>query len=114
MSWQIGPSFPSVISRLSTEYVIVPVSFMDDGEVVNPTGYGVQIAFTSGYGVTPSAWVTGSWDPSPLQGIYYFAKVLVGPGAGGTALTSATYTTWTKIQDGQEVPVTQTGTLVIQ
>lgn len=109
-------TFPGalIISQLSTEYVIVPVNAINDGETVNPTGNAVQFAFTSGYGASPNTWIAGLWDPNPVQGIWYNAKCLVGPGVGGTALTSGTYTVWVKVVGVPEIPVRQTGTLIIQ
>jgi hypothetical protein len=107
-------TFPGaiVISQLSTEYVVVPINAVFDGVVQNPTASVVQFAFTVGYGVIPSVWITGSWEPNPVQAIWYNAKVLVGP--GGTSLTPGTYTVWVKISDTPEAPVRQSGTLIIQ
>lgn len=103
-----------ILSRLSTEYVIVPVSEQVDNAIGNPTGDVVQFAFTSGYGIVPSVWYTGTWDTTLVQGIWYNAKCLVGPGTGGVSLTAGTYTVWVKIASDPEVPVRQSGTLVIQ
>lgn len=87
---------------------------MFNNVIFNPTSDVVQFAFTEGYGVTPSVWVTGSWDSTVVQGSWYNAKCLVGPGAGGTALAAGTYTVWLKVTDNPEIPVRQTGTLIIQ
>lgn len=109
-------SFPGalVISSLSCQYVVVPVTAENEGEVYNPTGDVVQFAFTAGYGVKPSDvdWLTGSWDTNPVQGIYYNAKVLIGPGAN--VLAPATYTVWIQITDNPQIPVKQCGTVIIQ
>lgn len=102
-----------VISRLSTEYVIVPVNAVVDGVTFNPTNDPVQFAFTMGYGVTPSIWITGAWEPNPVQGVWYNAKCLIGPGSS-TVLTAGTYTVWIKITDDPEIPVRQSGTITIQ
>jgi hypothetical protein len=109
-------TFPGalILSRLSTEYVLVPVNAIFNGAVFNPTADTVQFGFTTGYGSTPSTFVTGSWDSNAVQGSWYNAKCLVGPGAGGTALTAGTYTVWVKITDNPEIPVKQSGTLIIQ
>lgn len=103
----------AIISRLSTEYVIVPVSAIFNGAVHNPTGDVIQFAFTTGYGITPVTWVNGVWDSNPVQSTWYNAKCLVGPG-GSVTLASGTYTVWVKITDNPEIPVRQAGTLVIQ
>jgi hypothetical protein len=109
-------SFPGalVISSLSCQYVVVPVTAEDDGSVYNPTSDVVQFAFTAGYGVKPADedWLTGNWDSNPVQGIYYNAKILIGPGA--TVLAPGTYTAWIKVTDNPQIPVKQCGTVVIQ
>jgi hypothetical protein len=107
-------TFPgaAIISSLSTEYVLVPVNAVFDGEIFDPTGDTVQFAFTIGYGVKPSVWVQGYWDVNPVQGIWYNAKCLVGP--SGTMLAAGTYTVWVKITADPEIPVRQSGTLVVQ
>ncbi len=104
----------AVISRLSTEYVIVPVNAVFDGVTANPTQDTVQFAFTMGYGVLPVTWIVGSWDVNPVQGIWYNAKCLVGSGAGGVPLVPGTYTVWIRITDNPETPVRQAGSLIIQ
>ena len=103
----------AVISRLSTEFVIVPVNAVFDGQTYNPTQDFVQFAFTIGYGVTPVTWYPGSWDVNAIQGIWYNAKCLVG-GTNGVPLTPGTYTVWIKITDNPEVPVRQAGSLIVQ
>jgi hypothetical protein len=109
-------TFPGalVISSLSTEYVVVPVNAVDDGVVISPTSDPVQFAFTTGYGVKPSVWISGQWDPNPVQGIWYNAKCLIGPGPGGTVLAAGTYTVWIKVTGDPDIPVRQSGTLIIQ
>jgi hypothetical protein len=109
-------SFPGalVISSLSCQYVVVPVTAEDNGSIYNPTSDVVQLAFTVGYGVKPgdSDWLAGEWDDNPVQGIYYNAKVLIGPGAN--VLAPGTYTSWIKITDNPQIPVKQCGTVIIQ
>ena len=104
----------AIFSQLSTEYVVVPVNAMFDGVVVSPATDEVEFSFTMGYGVRPTVWTAGVWDINPVQGIWYNAKCLIGPGAGGTALTAGTYTVWVKIIGSPEIPVRQSGTIVIQ
>jgi hypothetical protein len=104
----------SVISRLSVEFVIVPVNAVFDGVTYNPVQDTVQFAFTVGYGILPTVWYTGSWDVNAVQGIWYNAKILVGPSPSAVQLSPGTYTVWVKITDNPEVPVRQAGSLIIQ
>lgn len=104
----------AVISRLSVEFIIVPVNAVFDGATFNPTGDIVQFAFTVGYGSQPQTWYVGSWDANPVQGIWYNAKILVGPSISAVTLAPGTYTVWVKITDNPEVPVRQAGSLIIQ
>lgn len=103
----------TVISRLSTEYVIVPVSEQVNDSIADPTGDVVEFAFTTGYGVTPSVWHTGNWDSTLIQGIWYNAKCLIGP-SSSVNLAAGTYTVWIRVTSSPEVPVRQSGTLIIQ
>jgi hypothetical protein len=99
-------------SVLSTQYVQVQVTVRSPA-AYDPTADTVQFAFTPlTYPVTePSGWATGSWATFP--GPAYWAQCLVGPGAGGTALSIGTYQGWVKITDNPEVPVMQPFTLQI-
>jgi hypothetical protein len=108
-------TFPGslVVSQLSTEYVIVPINAVFDGVTVNPTSDAVQFAFTTGYGILPSTWLTGIWDPNPVQGVWYNAKCLIGP-AGTITLAPGMYTVWVKIFAAPETPVRQVGTVTVQ
>jgi hypothetical protein len=90
------------ISRLSTEYVQVQVTFTVSGAQVNPTGDTVQMAFTHG-GALPgvSDWHTASWETA---GTVHYAQCLVGP-SGGVVLAPGTWNVWLKVTDSPEVPV---------
>ena len=103
----------TVFSRLSTEYVIVPVNAVVDGVTFNPTSDAVAFAFTIGYGVTPSVWYPGQWDPLPVQGVWYNAKILIGP-SSSVVLAAGTYTVWVMITNLPQIPVRQAGTIVVQ
>lgn len=93
---------------LSTEYFEVPVEFKVNGAVINPTTTDpVQMAFMP-RNVDPgsSDWVNGSWEvdtsqPTPV----YWARALVGPGAGGKNLAKGVYAVWLKVTDNPEIPV---------
>lgn len=104
----------AVFSSLTTEYVIVPVNAVDDGVVISPTSDAVQFAFTIGYGIKPTVWYGASWDPNPVQGIWYNAKCLIGPSNGGVVLIPGTYTVWVKVTSNPQIPVKQAGTIVVQ
>jgi len=104
------------ISRLSTQYIIVPVQSTKAGEPYNPTGDTVQFAFVLNAGAVPTTmnWINGSWDVLPNYNYPYAAKCLVGPGIGAaTALTTGTYSIWLQIFDNPETPVMIAGTLQI-
>jgi hypothetical protein len=98
------------LSRLSTEYVLVQVSFTVSGAAVSPTGDTVQMAFTHG-GALPASgdWHSASWETAGTQ---YYARCLVGP-ASGVILAPGTYAVWVKITDSPEVPVRSPAQLAI-
>jgi hypothetical protein len=100
-------------SVLSTVYVQIPVTAQGTAGAWNPTGDTVQFAFTPvTYPVTsPTSWAAGTWATFP--GPAYRALCLVGPGAGGTALSIGTWQVWLKISDSPEVPVLQPSLLQI-
>jgi hypothetical protein len=100
------------MSRLSLQYVSVPVQAYKGGTVYNPTNDVVEFAFVQNYGTVPSSWAAGSWV-SQLNYTYpYAAQCLVGPG-GATAPTTGVYNIWVQIQDDPEVPVFIAGQLQI-
>lgn len=102
------------ISRLSTEYVSVPVQATQAGAPYNPINDIVQFAFLINAGAAPqnTDWVNGSWDTMLNYNYPYVAKCLVGP-SGVIALATGTYVIWVKITDSPEVPVREAGTLQI-
>jgi hypothetical protein len=110
-------SWPTVnlnltMSSLSTVYVQIPVRAYIDGQVYNPTGDVVSLAFTTGW-TNPSSgdWHTGSWSLGEY-GETYLAQLLVGP-SGGLSLAVGTYSIWLRVQDNPEVPIMQPGMLTI-
>jgi hypothetical protein len=100
-------------SRLDTSYIQVPVQAVINGQAYNPTSDVVALAFMSAWALPASPdWHTGSWTGSTAPGIY-LAQVLVGPENAGVDLTQGTYTVWVRITDNPEVPVINSGTLII-
>jgi hypothetical protein len=103
------------LSRLSTEYILIPVAATNAGKPYNPGADTVQFAFMPNAVQQPSSgdWVSGSWETVSTNFIYpYNAKCLVGP-AGNTVLTTGQYVVYLKITDSPEIPVTVCGQLVV-
>lgn len=99
------------ISSLSTEYVAVDVSMMAGSLQSNPTSSQVQFAFVNTIN-QPAAnqWVTGLWATG---GPPYVAQILQGPTGGTVNLAPGRYAVWIKIITPTQVPIRNTGTLVI-
>lgn len=102
------------MSRLSLQYLNVPVQAFRGGTAYNPTPDVVQFAFIDNVGSVPTSgqWVNGSWITIANYNYPYAAQCLVGPG-GATAPTTGTYTVWLQITDNPEVPVLIAGQLQI-
>jgi hypothetical protein len=102
------------MSRLSLQYILVPVNATKSGEPYNPTGDAVNFAFLLNPGGVPqvSDWVAGSWDTLQNYNYPYAVKCLVGPG-GAADLASGTYVVWVQIIDSPEIPVLIAGQLQI-
>ena len=97
------------LSRLSTEYVQIQVTFTIAGAPQNPTGDAVSMAFMDSGAIPVSGdWHAASWETA---GTSYFAQCLVGP--GGVVLPPGAYVCWLKIQDNPEVPVRAPAQLTI-
>jgi hypothetical protein len=114
LRWTVGYS-QIVISHLSTEYVLVPISATKEGVSYNPTGDVVLFAFMPNAVQQPgvSDWQTASWDTDTTNIIYpYSAKCLVGP-SGVITLGTGNYVIYVKIEDNPETPVLVAGQLVI-
>ena len=113
--WKVG--YVNIgISKLATQYVLVPVSATRSGLSYNPTADLVQFAFMPTPTQVPgvSDWVTGSWDADSTNILYpYSAKCLVGP-AGAINPGIGTYIIYVKITDNPEIPVLVGGYLQIQ
>lgn len=101
------------ISHLTREYVRVPVEASENGSPVDPTGSSVHLAFmAAGLEPTGPDWVLGSWEAGDWGGAWY-ARALVGGGAGGTDLAVGSYDVWVRIQDTPEEVVREAGRLVV-
>lgn len=96
------------LSKLSKEYVRVPVTATEDGVPVDPTTDVVAFSFPPVYH-DPDTWVTGEWE---VAGGTTFARILVGPG-GDVVLDEGTFHVWLRVTDAPEVPVKRTGQLRI-
>lgn len=90
-------------SVLSTEYVRAKVETTVNGQVYDPTGDTVKMAFLTSGNPGPSDWVAASWEDSSVVGVFW-ARCNVGP-AGTTALAVGTYNAWLQITDNPEIPV---------
>lgn len=98
------------MSRLSTEYVQVQVSFTVAGAASDPTGDVAQMAFVPPGAIPASGdWHTASWE---TVGAAHYAQCLVGP-SGDVVLRPGTYTVWVKITDSPEIPVRSPSQLTI-
>jgi hypothetical protein len=112
--WSVGYE-AIILSKLSTEYILIPVAATKVGLPYNPTSDTVQFAFMPTPTQIPASgdWVAGSWDSIPSNIIYpYTAKCLVGP-TGTITLGTGTYVIYIKITDSPEVPVLPAGQLVM-
>lgn len=100
------------ISALSVEYVKVPISARESGEVVDPTAATVTMAFTASE-VDPVSgdWKTASWetDTTPTPDVC-FARCLIG---SAVTLAVGVYDVWVKIALSPETVVRRSGFLRI-
>ena len=104
------------MSRLSTQYYLVPVAATTAGTSHNPTSDTVQFAFMPQATQVPgvSDWAQGSWQTVPTNIIYpYAARCLVGP-SGTVNPGIGTYYVYCQITDSPEIPALITGILQIQ
>jgi hypothetical protein len=103
------------MSRLSTQYVFIPVQATKSGAAYNPTSDSVQFAFMPQATQVPglSDWVAASWDTNTSSVLFpYSAKCLVGP-SGVINPGLGTYYMYLKITDNPEIPVLLGGILEI-
>lgn len=96
---------PLEISRLSREYVLVPVTMSTAGGAVDPVaaGYLVEMALLPP-DVDPveGDWAVADWERD-AAGVWN-ARCLVGPG-GGVEVPVGVYEPWVRITGNPEVPV---------
>lgn len=101
------------VSRLSREYVLVPVSATIEGVTIDPTVYPVEVAVVAGSPSSPGSWHTAEWDTDLAAAPdVHMAKLLVGPG-GVVAPGPGTYDVWVRVGANPELPVMHSGVLVI-
>ena len=103
------------MSRLATEYVLIPLSASKEGVAYNPTGDAVYFAFMPAPTQVPGDydWVSGAWDSVPANILYpWSAKCLIGP-SGVLNPGIGTYVIYIKIADNPETPVLIGGQLQI-
>ena len=113
------------IYATSTPYIQVPIT---NEEGINPTGDEVQFAFLGPYtsdtaakDAVPTAsttYYTGAWQStSPSGGVYgantYTAIILVGPDGGVVTLTTGNYLVIVRVVGNPEIPIMQSGLLVV-
>lgn len=93
------------ISALSTETILVPVTEVVSGNVVDTTAYPVQMALLADT-VQPTAsdWLAATWETNALNHQHY-AVVTVGPGATITLNANKSYRPWVKVAAPSETPV---------
>ena len=112
--WIVGYETISV-SRLSTQFVVIPLAAAKAGAAYNPTSDTLQFTFMPTATQVPvtADWVSGSWETVTNSPVYpYNAKCLIGP-SGVTALTLGNYYMYMKVTDSPEIPVFVAGTLAI-
>ena len=101
------------ISSVSTQNVLAAVRYFVQGQLANPTGFDVQMAFISGWSKpAEDNWVDADWAWTTSEAGYYAAQCLVGP-AGGQDLAVGTYTIWVMITASPETVAAAAGTLTI-
>lgn len=104
------------LSALSKVYLRYTVKAKLLGVDYNPTGDVVQFAIIAQGTVLPASptWVAGSWEtlPQQINGTFYVARVLVGPGTS-FVLTPGDYAVYCKIIDTTENPVELVGNVTI-
>lgn len=99
------------LSSASTEYVECTVDIFDPATnlPIDPSRDLVEMAFV-GVGATP----TGTdWKPAIWTAVRR-AGILVGPGAGGVALSVGDYDWWIRITDSPEKPALKVDTLRVE
>lgn len=104
-----------VVPSLSREFVRIPLSALDSGTVVDPTGDPVHFAAVAP-GTEPTAWTAGEWDTDTTTNPpTYWAQVLVsGTGGGGTIeLGEGLWDLWWRVTDAPERPARIAGTVRI-
>lgn len=100
------------ISALSTESVLIPISEIVSGQIVDTTGYPVQMALLADT-VQPkdTDWLPAIWETNPLSHVHS-AVIVVGPGSTITLAANRSYRPWVKVFAPSETPVLRSPGLV--
>lgn len=96
------------ISAQSTEYIRMRVYAKENGAIVDPTSYPVEMALLTTVDASPEEedWQTAEWETS---GSTFYARLLVGP-EGDVQLTEGDlYKLWIRITADPEMPVAGLG-----
>lgn len=104
-----------VMSALSTQYCVVPVTAVTPaGAAYDPTADPVSFAFIPDGGGQPGPgdWTGGTWATTTSTNGTYSAQILIGP-AAGLNLGPGNYGIWVRISDDPEVPVIEADSLRI-
>jgi hypothetical protein len=97
-------------SVLTTEYIKVPVTALQDGSPATVSGDVAWLAFPiHGSDPVDGDWQVASWETDAGQ---VFLICLVGPGHTFT-LPVGRYDIWVKVADNPEIPVRKLNPLVI-
>ena len=105
---------PETISTLSLVYARAKVTVIVDGQIYDPTGDTVQMAFLPKYQDPGSGdWKAAVWETAGSgPTVAYYACCLIGP-SGTITLGQGTYVKWTKVIDNPEIPVLQSPDLLV-
>lgn len=95
----------AIISSLSKEYVLVPVSAKEAGAPIDPTTSPVEMAFAAA-DADPDDWHEAEWETA---GSKHYARCLVGPGE--VEIEKGLWQVWVRVTDNPETPVMRAGEL---
>ena len=109
------------ITAVSTEFVTVEITYRVGDVPANPTaGFTPYLAFvpqtsTRVRSAPPSSFANATWKAATWDTVdgRYFAKALVGPKNGATALAAGTYSVWVGLDGTNEEPVLFVDELVV-
>lgn len=98
-----------IISALSKQYVLCPVTATINGAAADPTSDAVEVAIVaSGTAPVDGDFVAASWEPGTTS-----IRLLVGPDSAYGALDVGFYDVWSRTTDNPEIPVLPHGMLQV-